>query len=122
MPNFLRDARSWMGDVLQTSSGEEIVYQRGSSSVSMTANVGMGSTGASSGRGVQIQYEITDFVIRRSDLVIDGEVTFPKNGDVILCDSFEYIVVPDQEATKPYRRSGNSYDFIRISTKVKRSS
>ncbi len=122
MQNFLRNARQWLNDTLQESSGYDIAYQRGSSSVSITALIGGGSLGQVDGNGYQIAFMTTDFIISSQDLVINGQETEPQRGDVITCEGIEYIVVSDQEGEKPFRRSGHTKDFYRVMTKIKRGS
>lgn len=117
MPNMLANAITWLDSTLKTSAGDVIVYQRGSSSVSITAPVGS-TDGDRMGAGGSIySFITTDFLIKQSDLVIDGEIVVPQRGDLIVWNSCRYTVLAQNSGEKPYSESGPGGTVLRVRTK-----
>lgn len=111
---------TWLDTTLKQSAGDVIVYQRGSSTVSITAAVGATDGERMDAGGMSYSFTSTDFLIKSSDLVLDGEVVMPAKGDRITYDGRSYTVVVMQSGEKPYRESGTGSSVYRVHTKLTR--
>ncbi len=68
---------------LKALAGASITYRRGPHSTPLTAPKDSSQFERDAGEGISESYETTDFLIAVDELIIDGERTFPKQGDVI---------------------------------------
>ena len=117
MPNMLDTAMGWLNTTLKTSAGNTIVYQRGSSTVSITAPVGASDGERMDTNGTVYSFLSTDFLIKATDLVLDGEIAIPQRGDLIVWNSCTYTVLAPKSGEKPYRESGPGGSVLRVHTK-----
>lgn len=118
MPNLLNTAMTWLNSTLQQSAGDVIVYQRGSSTVSITAVVGATDGERMDAGGMAYSFTSKDFMIEASDLVLDGEIVVPSRGDRITYGGRSYTVVVMQTGEQPYRESGTGSSVYRVHTKL----
>ena len=118
MPNMLDTAMGWLDTTLKTSSGDTIVYQRGSSTVSITAVVGKTDGERMDSGGSAYSFTSTDFIIEAEDLVLDGEIILPQRGDRIVYGGGVYTVLANSSGEKPYANSTPDGSTLRIYAKL----
>ena len=73
----------YLTQALREHASIAIVYRRRESSVELRAVVGRTDWAAEETEGPVIAWEGRDYLIEAADLVLDGEVTTPKRGDLI---------------------------------------
>lgn len=88
---MLRDALALHWDTLNAAAGEPVTFVRGSFSTSLNAVVGQ-STFDENGDG-QVLIKAVDFIVKSSDLTVDGEQAVPRRGDYFLLGTGEIFDV-----------------------------
>lgn len=83
MTDMLSDGVTWLHQQREASLAKSVTYCRGASSVTITATKGKTDTNVVNGDGVEVRGQIDDWIIKPSDLVIDGVTVFPQQGDRI---------------------------------------
>ena len=120
MVDLLRQGLAWLERQRHRHRTVRVTYVRGASTVRLAATVGRTIFETQDGRGVIEKTESRDFLVRASDLVLDGLRAFPKRGDRIReigGDRFYIYEVmapgrePEWRWSDPYRQT------IRIHTK-----
>jgi hypothetical protein len=106
---------------LDQTSGIPIVYERWADgeilSFSATAQMSKTSESVIDSDGAVVEYEVVDFIMKASDLVLAGVVTVPIAGDrVTLADGRLFEVSKDVNLP-PYRWSDSNHKRIRVHTK-----
>ncbi len=121
MADLLGKAAAWLDDQRVRHLSRPVTYARGEHSVEVQAAVGRTEFEVDNGTGVLEKVESRDFLIRASDLVLDGSAVLPERGDRIReeQDGMLYVyevMAPGREPcwrySDPYRR------VLRIHTKL----
>ena len=121
MSNLLGKAVEWLDTQCVRHLSWPVTYVRGEHSVEVQAAVGRTEFEDDNGTGVLEKVESRDFLIRASDLVLDGPAVLPERGDRIReeQDGMLYVyevMAPGREPcwrySDPYRRA------LRIHTKL----
>ena len=120
MSDLLADAESWLAGVHKASVSQDVVYQRGSSSVSLKATAGATQSMQMEQGGVLVGFTSRDWLIQAADLILDGRTVMPEVGDTITHGSRVFRVTADNSGEKPFRDSGSGGVTWRIYTKVVR--
>jgi hypothetical protein len=116
MSDLLLSAESWLAGVHKASVSQAVVYQRGSSSVTIQATAG-DSAIAQLDQGIIVGYSTKDWLVTATDLVLNGRQIVPEQGDTITHGGKVYRVASDASGEKPYRDSGSGGVVLRIFTK-----
>lgn len=75
---------AWLTAQRREHMARTVTYMRGDVAVDVVATLGRSVfTQHDSGRGAAIRSYSRDFIVSASDLVLDGEQTMPRPGDVI---------------------------------------
>ncbi len=116
MANLLQDGVAWLVGQLQSDVSDTIIYSRGALSLTCKATLGRKLLRTQDGNG-QTRIEVTDadFLIRTSDLVLEGLPIEPERGDQILLDGATirslYEVAPYSDEP-PFRWSDSQKDRL----------
>lgn len=82
--DLLRDGLAWLSAQLKAGASQQVVYRRGTESVTVNAVVGKSLLKLDDGYGgVRVTWTDRDFVIAAQDLILGGNVTLPQRGDRI---------------------------------------
>lgn len=97
-----------------------VTYERGASSVELAATVGRTVFEQADESGFIRKVESRDFLVRRTDLILDGSATLPKAGDRVReADGSQTqvyeVMAPGGEP--PFRFSDSYRKTLRIHTK-----
>jgi len=118
--DMLEQGATWLDDQRHQHMTRSVSYARGSSTVEVQATIGRTVFEQADEFGIVQKTETRDYLIRTEDLVLDGQVTLPKRGDLIReaegTTTFVYEVLsPGDEPvfrySDPYRKT------LRIHTK-----
>lgn len=104
---------------LKAVAGVPITYQRGASSVSLTAVPASTTIEVADDEGAIIKSRIRDFLIRASELIIDGSAVLPERGDQIVetVGDYEYTrEVLGPAGDQPFRFWDKGLTVFRIHT------
>lgn len=122
MSDIFRTASSWLEAKRHAIATSEIVYRRDDRAVTLSATIGRTEYQQDDGYGIITRAESRDFLIRASDLVLDGLPTLPEVGDRIeerQCDAtFIYEVLPIGGSQTHWRHSDPYRQTLRIHTKL----
>ena len=117
---MLQKGSDWLEDQRVKHMTRSVLYQRGTSSVEVSATVGRTVFEVDNGYGVLERTESRDYLILTGDLLLDGEQALPERGDRIRepqgTQTFVYeVMAPGKEPhwrySDPYRKT------LRIHTK-----
>ena len=117
---MLQTGSDWLEDQRVKHMTRSVLYQRGTSSVEVSATVGRTVFEVDNGYGVLERTESRDYLILTGDLLLDGEQALPERGDRIRetqgTQTFVYeVMAPGKEPhwrySDPYRKT------LRIHTK-----
>ena len=121
MKDVLRDGQSWLAAKLKQFASREVIYRRDDQSTVVNATIGTTKGEQDAGDGLILQTEIRDYLIDAADLSLDGTLTLPERGDLIIeVESgvrFTYEVLPIGNQ-KPWRYSDPFRLKLRIHTKL----
>lgn len=84
MTNLLETASQWLSGQLDDNASSDVDYRRGSLSVSLVAGKGRTSFDAVDSSGVVSNVESRDFIISADTILLDGVLSIPKVGDLIV--------------------------------------
>lgn len=84
MSDMLQNGVAWLGALMKAHCSRTVSYQRASQSVELVACLGRTIFRVSDGRGGEIRVQMTDWIVDAADLVLDGEVVEPEEGDCIV--------------------------------------
>lgn len=117
MADLLDTASAWLENQRAKFLSRTVAYQRGTTSIELSATVGRTVFEQADEYGIVHKTESRDFLIRSSDLVIKGSQVTPKAGDRIRESAFIYEVMAP--GTEPAWRYSDSYRrTLRIHTKL----
>lgn len=80
MANVLANASAWLADMRTKHAAETVEYECGGYRVSLAATLGRTMFEVDEGNGVLTQVESRDFLVKASDLVLDGQTVLPERG------------------------------------------
>ena len=120
MPGIFANLTTWIDQRQKECWPESITYQRGSSTVALTATIGTTDSERAEAGGVVFSFNSIDFLVLSSQLVIDGITITPQRGDLITWDSRVYVVTSENSGEKPYADSGPGPTVYRIHAKLQR--
>jgi len=81
--DLLEQGSRWLDRQRRKSMAREVVYSRGSASVTLLATIGRTEFEQTDQYGVVHRIESRDYLVTAEDLVLDGQLTTPKAGDQI---------------------------------------
>jgi len=121
MTDLLQTGSDWLESKRHLHLTRTVTYERGSSSVSLQATIGKTEFGVVDESGFEQRYDARDFLIRSSDLVLDGKPALPERGDRIRdadgATVYVYeVMAPGQEPV--YRYSDPYRKTLRVHTKL----
>jgi len=83
VPDLLASGAAWLSEQRHRHLTRSITYRRGSRAIEMRATVGRTDWEVDDGHGYLERFESRDFVVRSSDLVLEGRKSLPSPGDRI---------------------------------------
>ena len=83
MADMLEQGASWLDDQRHQHMTRSVSYARGAITVAVQATIGRTEFEQADDFGIVHKVESRDYLIRTSDLVLDGQATLPKQGDLI---------------------------------------
>ncbi len=83
MTDMLEQGASWLDAQRHQHMTRSVSYARGASTVEVQATIGRTVFEQADEYGIVTKTESRDYLIRRADLVLDGQATLPKRGDQI---------------------------------------
>lgn len=90
---IFENGAEWLGDMLHDHAAREIVYRRGTDEIETKGLVGVSHLDSDTGDGAVTRFEVTDYLVRASELSIDDVPLLPEPGDqiddVLLGKTFE---------------------------------
>lgn len=122
---MLEQGLEWLHSEMFRLNSRPVIYRRGASQTTVYAVPGITRFRTQNDAGeVRIEFSDRDFLVRASELVLDGTPTNPQPGDVILeeQDSTTYryeVLAPPGEPV--WRWSDTYYGVYRIHTKFIRT-
>lgn len=120
MTDLLKRAENALARMHKASVSQDVVYQRGGSTVTLKATMGSTQMGQYDQGGAVIAFDSIDFLVNAADLVLNGDQVEPRRGDEIIWRGHNYRVVADQQGDRPYRESGSEGTVLRVMTKRSR--
>lgn len=111
MSNMLEQGAAVQADWLEQRVSEAVLYRRGSSVTTLSATRPPVIHEVEDIDGFQLQDDIYVFVIRMSDLVINGQPTDPLIGDVIEARGQSFRVSP-LTSNRPHFRQQDSTGYL----------
>jgi len=116
MKHLLEHGLAWLRQQRHTHLTVPVRYTRGVASVALRATVGKTVFEVDSGYGVLERLEARDYLLRREDLVLEGQEALPERGDRIIEDGHIYeVMAPGKE---PHWRWSDAFRrTLRVHTK-----
>ena len=102
-------------DRMRENAGRTITYARGADSVELTAVVGNAGHDQLEDAGMPVTAQSRDYIVKASDLVLDGTAVTPIAGDEIT-DGTSTFVVRSIGADAAWRYSDAARTTLRIHT------
>lgn len=121
MANRFDSAIDRLSTRLKGSAGVIVTYCRGDASVELTASVGQTPYEQTDENGIVTRFELRDFLVDASDLVLEGVTILPKPGDQVrqvLGDTTHVYETMSLSGMPCYSSSGPSKERLRIHTKL----
>jgi len=120
MADLLQQGAAFLDDQRHAHLTRTVTYERGASTVDLAATVGRTVYEQADESGFIRKIESRDFLVRRTDLVLDGSAALPRAGDRVReTDGFETqifeVMAPGGEP--PFRFSDPYRNTLRIHTK-----
>lgn len=117
MADLFKRACQWLGALRKGGASSQVVYRRGSATVTLAATVGRYEFDVDDGAGGAVRVEMRDYLIETADLILSGAATLPKDGDLIVeGDGATYEVV-GPGGVPAWRYSDPFKNTLRIHTK-----
>jgi len=120
MADILEQASNWLEDQRTEHATRTVTYERGASTVAVSAGIGRTIFEVDNGFGIVERTESRDFLVLAADLVLAGSPVLPERGDRVreiqVATTFVYeVMAPGKEPhwrySDPYRKT------LRIHTK-----
>jgi len=118
--DLLEQGMTFLDEKRHEHMTRSVVYERGASTVEVQATLGETTFEQADDFGIVQKIESRDFLIRTSDLVLDGQPALPKSGDRIRDTSGAEVFVYEVSAPgsePPFRYSDPYRKALRIHTK-----
>lgn len=121
MPDLLKQGAAWLNDQRHQHLTRTVVYRRGTSSVDVQATIGSTAFRIDDDTGASIVSISRDYLVRTTDLVLDGSPALPRRGDQIEDDDGQgqthvhEVMAPGGEPE--WRYSDPQRSTLRIHTK-----
>lgn len=110
MSDLMADAASMVADQLSENFAQTVTYRRGSLSVSLAATPGSSQSVNDRQYGV-LEVEERDWLIKKSLLILGGEVVGPEKNDTIEeADGTIWQVLPTD--LEPEKRSSDRHGYL----------
>ncbi|RLS59552.1 MAG: hypothetical protein DWH91_00085 [Planctomycetota bacterium] len=110
MGDLLATGAAWLEQQRTKHLTTTVTYVRGEIELAVPATIGRTKYEADDGHVVRVEFTDRDFLILASDLVLAGQQTEPRRGDLIREGNREFEVL-DWRYSDPYRQT------LRITTK-----
>jgi len=95
MPNVIRSGVSWLAGQLKTHAGESVTYQRGASSVTLTATRIAKEYEVADASGFPERLIAIDWTLTAAELLVASVQREPRPGDLIIDgDGEKYELMP----------------------------
>lgn len=119
MADLLKFGSDWLVDQLKAHVSRQVVYQRGTSEVMVTATIGRTLLRLDDGYGgVRVEWTDRDFLIPAAELLLTGVPVLPERGDRIReVDGTHLFEVMTPSGEPPWRWSDVYRKLFRIHTK-----
>lgn len=120
MADLLEQGAAFLDDRRHTHLTRTVTYERGVSSVDVAATVGRTVFEQADESGFIRKVESRDFLVRRTDLILDGSAALPKAGDRVRDTDGSQTQVYEVMAPggePPFRYSDPYRKVLRIHTK-----
>lgn len=111
MGDLLDRGAAWLEQQRTRHLTTAVTYVRADAQVTLPATIGRTRYETDDGHAVQVAFTDRDFLILVTDLVLEGQVSEPRRGDLIREAGQEFEVL-DWRFSDPYRRAW------RITTKL----
>jgi hypothetical protein len=119
--NMFRRASDWLDAQRHECATSPVTYRRGDRVVELNATIGRTEFQQDDGYGIVVRSESRDYIVRASDLSLDGVPTLPEVGDrieEIQCgETYVYEVLPIGASQQHWRFSDQFRQTIRIHTR-----
>lgn len=112
MTNVLQDGAAWLGGQLKDHVGLSVVYQRGTSTVSITATASLHRYEVVDAEGFGITMLSRDYIVQAADLIINGSEVSPRPGDRIVetirsvSQTYEVMAIGQMKEYEPLDTDG----------------
>lgn len=119
MADLIQEGTSWLADKMKSHAGQSVTYRRPSpaGTVTVTATIGETVVQQQGYDGVYMQrVESKDFLIKAEDLILNGSVSLPADGDQIEHGGVTYQVTPIVDGEPAWRWSNGYRTVLRIHT------
>jgi hypothetical protein len=119
MTDLLQQGAAWLEDMRHKHASRPVTYRRGVASVALSATVGRSVFQVATTDGLVEMVERRDYLIRTTDLVLDGTPTTPAVGDritEIVGGRVEVYAVMGAGSEKHFRPSDPDALTLRIHT------
>lgn len=107
-------------DAARAALGRQITYHRGAASRSLTATRGRRPSITTDADGQPLAVELPSWILRRSDLTLNGAAITPQEGDTITTTTTagteSYRVTPDPLSGRAWETSDPDACYLRIYT------
>jgi hypothetical protein len=120
MSDLIHWGTDWLADQLIDHASQTVVYKRGVHQVTLQATFSRKLLKLADEDGIRMQWTDADFLIRRSDLVLNGNETLPQVGDTVRWThgGLTYVFEVSAPPGEPFWRWSDSFKkIIRVHTK-----
>jgi hypothetical protein len=120
MADMLSDGLDWLTDQLHANASRLVTYKRGTQSISLTSIIGRRRFQRQESGGIVNVYSDRDFIVKAAELILNGVVTEPADGDKIVdsLDGATYMLM--QFPPEPcFQRVDNGRQFRCHTKRVK---
>lgn len=93
MTDLLQTGIEWLDAQRKAVLSRSVTYQRGGDSVAISATLGTSEEEVYDQFGTSMRVKRTDFLITAADLILDGDLTTPTPGDLIVLGTRTYEVM-----------------------------
>src|SRR5690606_26035813 len=83
MPNLLEQGAAWLDEQRHAHATTTVTYRRGDHHVEVPATVGQTVFRLDQGDAGTLRIVTRDYLIRRAELILDGDLALPQRGDTV---------------------------------------
>lgn len=117
MTDLLATGVAWLHQQREAKLVKSVTYCRGASQVTIDATKAKTDTQVVNAEGVEVRGQVDDWIIKPSELVIDGVTVFPQQGDRIR-DTIDSQTVVYEVAKGPDGVAWRYTDNFRLAIRV----